>query len=105
MSNIQLGLLVQSGVEKVAASTAEEDWVGLSFNTKLDAVNKIKAQYFMVEDNATTSTEGTLIAVGFDHKFSKNTTGYVMYSAFEEETGSVTGDEVSSLSVGMIVKL
>ena len=104
VKNMQFGVLVQSGVEKLAAATAEEDWVGLSFNTKLGSNNKLKAQYIMVEDNAAVATEGTLIAVGLDHKFAKSTTGYVMYSALEEETGNVTGDEVDSLSVGMIVK-
>ncbi len=104
IKGMQFGLLVQNGVEKIAASTAEEDWVGLSFGAKLGSSNKIKAQYIMVENNAATTKESTLMAVGFDHKFAKNTTGYVMYSSIEDETSGTTGDEFNSLSVGMIVK-
>ena len=104
IKGMQFGLLVQNGVEKVAASTAEEDWIGLSFGAKLGSSNKIKAQYIMVENNAATTKESTLMAVGFDHKFAKNTTGYVMYSSIEDETSGTTGDEFNSLSVGMIVK-
>lgn len=104
INDMQIGLLLQSGVEKIAASADKETWIGLSFNTKIGGSNKFKAQYIMTEDNAATATETTLIGLGVDHKFSKKATGYVMYSALEEDTGGVTGDEINTFSVGMIVK-
>ena len=104
IKGMQFGLLVQNGVEKVATSTAEEDWLGLSFGTKLGSKHKIKAQYIMVENNAAIAKESTLAAIGYDNKFAKNTTRYVMYSAIEDETGGTTGDEETSLSTGMFVK-
>lgn len=102
MGDMQLGLLYQSGVEKPAAATAEEDWIGLSFNMKA-GTGKIKAQYIMVEDSATVATENTLMAVGYDHKFDKKTTGYVMYSSNESDTGGATSEE-TFLGAGMVLK-
>lgn len=100
---MQLGLLWQSGVEKPAASAKEEDWLGLSFAMGVGGSNKIKAQYIMVEDNATTVKESTLTAIGFDHKFDKKTTAYVMYSSLESDQGSSTSEN-TFLGAGMVLK-
>jgi len=103
MGNMQLGLMWQTGVEKVAASTAEEDWLGVSFNTKIGGKNKFKAQYIMTEDNAATKTERSLMALGIDHKFDKKTTGYIMYSNLETDAGATTTDD-SFAGVGLVMK-
>jgi predicted porin len=101
----QLGLLWQSGVEKVSASSSEEDWIGLSFNTRMSTDYKFKAQYIMTEDNATAKTENTLTAVGIERKFGKKTSGYVQYTNFESDaTGSANDEEISSFSLGYVVK-
>ena len=101
--SMQLGLLYQSGVKAPAASSKEETWMGLSFGMNMGGNNKLKAQYVTTEDNATTKTEGTLTAIGFDHKFDKKTTGYVMYSATESKTGS-SKTEGTVLGAGMLLK-
>ena len=102
MNNMQFGLLWQSGVEAPDNSDAAEDWIGLSFNTKFGGKNKFKAQYIMVEDSASDATEGTLLALGVDHKLGKKTKVYVMYSALEEERDAGTTKEVNSLSTGIV---
>ncbi len=103
-SGMQLGVLVQNGVEAADSATAEEDWLGLSFNAKLGKKGKIKAQYITVEDSQTNPLEGRLMAVGYDYKFDKKTTGYVMYSNLEEEQSGVKTLENTFLGVGMILK-
>lgn len=103
MSGMQFGLLWQSGVEKVTAAANEEDWLGLSFSAKLGKKNKVKAQYIMTEDSAATRTEKTLVALGLDHKFDKKTTGYVMWSDIETETGGSTSD-TGFVGVGLKLK-
>lgn len=101
---MQLGLLWQSGVEGPTTSGNEEDWLGASFSAKFGGSNKFKAQYIMVEDNAPTKTEGTLMAVGVDHKFSKQVTGYVMYSSLTEDLGGAENTDNNSAGVGLVVK-
>lgn len=103
MGNMQLGLLWQSGVEGAAATGEDEDWLGASFNTRFGGNNKFKLQYITTEDNATTKTENTLMAVGIDHKFDKKTTGYIMYTTDEAKTGGVT-DEDTFLGAGLVLK-
>lgn len=104
MDKMQFGLMYQSGVEAAKATADEEDWIGLSFNMKLGGNNKIKAQYIMAEDNGATATENTLLAVGFDHKFSKAVTGYAMFSDRAKDQGSASLEEETTISVGMITK-
>lgn len=104
MGNMQLGLLWQSGVEGVSPETDEEDWLGVSFSTKVGEKNKLKAQYIMVEDNQASKVESTLMAVGVDHKFSKKTTGYLMYSNLDEEQGGATITDDSFLGTGLVIK-
>ncbi|MGD8784849.1 MAG: porin [Thioalkalispiraceae bacterium] len=102
--NMQIGALVQSGVEAPDTAAAKEDWIGLSFNMKVGGSGKIKAQYIEVEDNQANPLEGTLMAVGYDHKFDKKTKGYVMYSNLEEEQAGTTTLEDSFLGVGLVYK-
>ncbi|MDY6979835.1 MAG: porin [Pseudomonadota bacterium] len=104
MGNMQLGLMYQTGVEGAAATGEDEDWMGVSFKTKISAKNSFKAQYIMVEDNATVQREGTLMAVGIDHKFDKKTSGYVMYSNLEEELGGTTDVDNTFLGAGLVLK-
>ena len=103
---MQVGTLIQSGVEAPDTAAAKEDWLGLSFNAKVGGKGKFKAQYIMVEDNRAQPLESTLIAVGYDHKFDKKTTGYVMYSNLDEDDTSGTADDLekSFLGVGLVYK-
>lgn len=103
LSNMQFGLLYQTGVEAPDTLAAKEDWLGLSFNVKLGSKNKLKAQYIMVEDSAVPALESTQISVGFDHKIGKKGTVYAMYNSLTEEDVAVT-KENSSVSVGYILK-
>ncbi len=104
MGGMQLGLMYQTGVESATTSGQEEDWLGVSFSAKMGSSNKFKAQYIMVEDNEAVKREGTLMAVGIDHKFDKKTTGYLMYSSLEEELGGATDIENNFLGAGLVVK-
>ena len=103
-NDMQVGLLSQSGVEAADTATAKEDWLGLSFNAKVGSKGKIKAQYITVEDNQTNPLEGTLMAVGYDYKFDKKTSAYVMYTNLEEEQSGSKTLEQSFVGVGMILK-
>lgn len=103
MGNMQLGLLYQSGVEKLAPSTDKEDWLGVSFGMGFGGSNKFKAQYITSKDKAVVKTETTLTAIGVDHKFDKKTTGYVQYVTNEAKTGA-TKDEGTYMVVGMNLK-
>jgi len=103
-NGMQVGVLAQSGVEAADSATAEEDWLGLSFNAKVGSKGKVKAQYIQVEDNQTNKLEGTLMAVGYDYKFDKKTSGYVMYSNLEEEQSGTKTLEKSFVGVGMVLK-
>jgi len=103
-TGMQVGVLVQNGVEAADTISAEEDWLGVSFNAKVGAKGKVKAQYITVEDSATSKKEGTLMAVGYDYKFDKKTSAYVMYSNLEEEQSGAKTLEKSFVGVGMVLK-
>jgi len=103
-SSMQVGLLYQTGVEAPDSATAKEDWLGASFYAKIGKNGKIKAQYITVEDSQATPLEGTLMAVGYDHKFDKKTTGYVHYVDLQEEQGGTKTLESNSLVAGLKLK-
>ncbi len=103
MSDMQFGVLYQTGVEAPDTAAAKEDWLGLSFNMKMGKNNKLKAQYIVVDDSATNALEGTHFSIGFDHKLGKKGTVYAMYNTIEEEDTAITKDN-SSVSVGYILK-
>lgn len=103
MSDMQFGLLYQTGVEAPDTKTASEDWLGLSFNMKMSKNNKFKAQYIVVEDSASPSLDSTQLSVGIDHKLGKKGTLYAMYNALEEKNATTQKDN-SSVSVGYVLK-
>lgn len=103
MGTMKLGLMYQTGVESATTTGQEEDWLGVSFSNTFGK-NTFKAQYIMVEDNEASAREGTLMAVGMDHKFDKKTTGYIMYSNLEEELGGTTDVENNFLGAGLVLK-
>jgi len=103
-NGMQVGVLIQSGVEAADTTEAKEDWLGLSFSAKVGSKGKVKAQYITVEDSQINPLEGTLMAVGYDYKFDKKTSAYVMYSNLEEEQAGVKTLEKSFLGVGMVLK-
>lgn len=100
---MQIGLLYQTGVESASVSDDEVDAIGLSFNAKTGNAGKVKLQYITSEDNADAATEITLMAVGYEHKYSKTTSSYVMYSNVEEDNSAST-DEDTFLGAGLVVK-
>ena len=100
-SDMQIGALYQTGVEKPLAASKKEDWVGLSFNMKMGTKNKLKAQYLTVKDSATSVNKSTLLAVGIDRKLGKKGSVYVMYSSLD---ALAKANDSSSVSVGYVVK-
>ncbi len=103
MSDMQFGILYQTGVEAPDVASAKEDWLGLSFNMKMGKNNKFKVQYITVEDSAVPALESMQLSVGFDHKLGKKGTVYAMYNSLKEEDTAVQTDN-SSVSVGYILK-
>lgn len=105
MGNMQMGLFYQTGLGDGSAGTNDDetDWLGVSFASKFGGKNKFKLQYITTEDSAASSTEGTLMAVGVDHKFGKKVSGYVMYSNTEFEQAGST-DENSFMGTGLVLK-
>ena len=103
-NGMQVGVLAQNGVEAADTIGAEEDWLGVSFSAKVGSKGKLKAQYITVEDNETSKTEGTLMAVGYDYKFDKKTSAYVMLSNLEEEKAGAKTLEQAFVGVGMVLK-
>ncbi|NOZ53184.1 MAG: porin [Gammaproteobacteria bacterium] len=101
---MQIGLLYQTGVEGPTDSDNETDTIGLSFGMKTGAKGKAKLQFTTAENDASTAKETTAIAVGYDHKYSKTTRAYVMYSNNKVETGSTTNEETTFLGAGIVVK-
>ena len=101
-SDMQIGALVQSGVEKTQASaTSKEDWMGLSFNMKIGSNNKLKAQYITVKDNASPKLEAIHSSIGIDHKLGKKGTLYAMYNTLDKTDDT---KDTSAFSVGYVLK-
>lgn len=99
----QVGLLWQSGVEGL--DDVEEDWLGVSFKTKMSKDYTFKAQYITVEEDVTDGAENTLTGIGIERKFGKNTKGYVLVTDFESDAaGSADDEEISSVSLGYVIK-
>lgn len=99
----QVGLLWQSGVEKLSA--VEEDWLGISFKTKMTADYTFKAQYITVEEDVSGGAENTLTGIGIERKFGKNTKGYLLVTDFESDAaGTANDEEISSVSLGYVIK-
>jgi predicted porin len=103
LSDMQFGLLSQSGVAAATTNSNKETWLGMSFNVKMGSNNKLKAQIMTVKDNAATKLESTQTSIGIDHKAGKKGTLYAMYTKVKEKATVVTKDD-SSVSVGYILK-
>ncbi len=83
------------------ATTGDEDTWGLSAKFSMGS-NAIKAQYMTSEtDTAGADFEEDEWSIGFDHSFSKRTTGYVMYNDYETENAN---SEYDSFTVGVVHK-
>lgn len=103
---IQLGFLYQTA-EQADVDNAEEQ-VGyiLSGAMKLGSDGKVKLQYGVSElDNKGNNTSAetvdkTQVAIGYDHKLSKQTKLFTHYIILEEEQGSAK-DEESTLAFGL----
>jgi len=102
MGTMQVGLVYESG--GAGGNDKDKDIMGLSFGMGVGASNKVKLQYLTGEDaqTGTSQVEQTQTSVGFDHKFNKQTTGYVMYTAADKDQGA-TSNEFTHIGVGMIV--
>ena len=72
---------------------------GFSFGMGMGK-GKLKFQYMNGDDDV---TEKTQTSIGYDHKFSKMVSGYVMATDGETETATTTTD-YSFAGVGLIVK-
>ncbi len=100
MGTMQFGLMLQSS--GAPSGGADEDYTGFSFGMGMGK-NKVKFQYGMAEvDN--NGPEGTLMSIGYDWGLSKRTTAYVSYNDYEQETGSTTTAEMTTMVAGMIHK-
>lgn len=93
---------------------------GLGGAFKMGGGNTVKAQYYVADESDEFDDNGaSMIAVGFDHKFSKQTTGYVAYASTDNDdnasyvswdgghggkTPVEAGETASVFSVGMIHK-
>ena len=86
---------------------------------KTGAAGKIKVQYIQAGDTKAVSNSGaTEIAVGYDYKLDKVSSTYVAYSSVSNDTNAAyvmgnghdqkyttaTGENVSALSAGYIIK-
>ncbi len=105
------------------AATTDKQTIGLGASMKLGANGKVKAQYFQVTDTVTATADAgaKMIAVGYDHSFSKTFTGYVAVAQTDNDTTKrysmaggghgdapvrnavVNGEGMSGLSLGMIL--
>lgn len=103
LGGMQFGLFYQTGVESATASDDEVDTIGASFNTETGARGKAKLQYMTSENSANPATDTTLVGIGYDHKYSKTVTGYVMYANVEVDDGTNTNKD-SFIGTGMVVK-
>jgi len=100
MGAMQAGLLYETG--GYGSKANDKDIMGLSFAMGMGK-NKVKLQYMTSENASTTAFEQTQTTVGYDVGLSKQVTGYVMYTAYEETQATYTG-EYTAARVGMIVK-
>ena len=103
IGTMQLGFVYESGGN--GDESADKDVMGVSFGMGLGASNKIKAQYMTAEDaqTGTNLVEQTQSSVGFDHKFNKQTTGYVMWTTAEKDVGGSLQNKFTQIGAGMIV--
>lgn len=109
--------------QDVASGTAVKtrDIYGVGAGVKVGAAGTVKAQYYVANEVNKDNAGADLIAVGYDHAMSKNTTAYVAYSKVNnDKAGTFTtqgggghgeniavaapGKDPSAFSVGLIHK-
>jgi len=75
------------------ATTAEKTTMGVGGSFGIGANDTIKAQVYKLTSSVTGSAdvESTMIAVGYDHAFSKAFTGYVVYAQTDNDAGIGSG--------------
>lgn len=108
MDMFEAGLIFQAGEESDGSTPDEQEGFVLSGAVKVGPMGKVKAQFGSSEytetSGSTKSTEETTqIAVGYEHKLSKQTKVVTHYVMLEEEEGNST-DEASTFAVGMVHK-
>jgi predicted porin len=106
----------------IGGGTSDGKTWGLGVAQKIGASNTVKAQYYQFKvDNV--DCKPKMLAVGFDHAFSKTYTGYAAYAQAKNETkagcttvasmaggghgdnpGTIAGENMSGFSVGAIMK-
>jgi predicted porin len=87
----QVGGLVEQLVDIDGVSGADRNAYGVSGSVTLAEKHVIKAQYYVAgELDTVAESGGSLFAVGYDHKFSKTTTGYVAYAQASNDSGIAT---------------
>lgn len=112
-----------------AAEVKDYDFTTIGVGVKQSFGNEVvKAQYYQLEtDDSSDKCKATMVAVGYDHNFSKAATGYVAYaqttndddaacvtrgddafsmagSGHGDDPGTASGEKMSGLSVGFILK-
>ncbi len=116
----QVGGLFEQLVDTAGVSGADRNAYGVSGSVTLAEKHVIKAQYYVAgELDTVVESGGSLFAVGYDHKFSKTTTGYVAYAQASndnlvntyvvsssngghgEAVGTTNGGSPSAVSVGL----
>jgi len=85
----------------------DSDVYGLGAGFKFGK-NVIKGQYYMT-DNEGSDSDATLMAIGWDHNFSKRTTAYIAYATTSNDAGVYYtvdagghGGEIGSTALGLI---
>ena len=132
MSGVRLGAAYDFGMVKLNAFYANQDAAvaadtvkarniyGIGAGVKVGAAGVAKAQYFVADKFNSADNGASLIAVGYDHNMSKNTTVYAAYALTDNanaanyqvngggghgETTTVNnGKDPSAFSVGVIHK-
>jgi predicted porin len=101
--------LWQSTSDNGSVSGNDRDVYGVGVGFKLGGTNLIKAQYAVADDFGSSSNTGaSIIAVGFEHMFSKKTKMYVTYAStsnddsasFQANGGGGVGDSISTAGAG-----
>lgn len=117
---VRVGLMFEDLDHDTAAASRRSAY-GTNLTFKTGSNGKVKLQYVTADDNDATSDSGaTNIAVGYDHKLDKNSTVYIMYSSVDNDTnasfdiagghdsdkysGGTNGDDISAISLGYVYK-
>jgi predicted porin len=116
-----VGALYEGLSDILGVSGADRSAYGVSGSVTLAEKHVIKAQYFVADSISAAALQGggSLYAIGYDYKFSKTATGYVVYAGASNDSNTARytpsssegghGDNVttqlggspSALSVGM----